>query len=179
MPFVSKSQNAWAHTPAGTKALGGAAKVKEWEGATDYSHLPQKLAKGGVVREESAAHEATESAAEEARENGLSKGRRGHHQNHEAPHRPSEGGVNDGHGMFATGGPVRNTGNDKHFKTETRNEYGHFLSSEDRFSGGRKPAGFPQEAETAESWVKPAGVGHTDRDDAGDCKVLKPVLPRT
>ena len=49
MPFESKAQNAWAHTAEGTKALGGAAKVKEWEGATDYSHLPQKKAEGGPV----------------------------------------------------------------------------------------------------------------------------------
>lgn len=49
MPFQSKAQNAWAHTAAGTKALGGAAKVKEWEGATDYSHLPQHKAGGGTV----------------------------------------------------------------------------------------------------------------------------------
>lgn len=49
MPFQSKAQNAWAHTAEGTKALGGAAKVKEWEGATDYSHLPQKKAKGGPI----------------------------------------------------------------------------------------------------------------------------------
>jgi hypothetical protein len=44
MPFESKAQNAWAHTPAGTKALGGKAKVKEWEHSTDYSHLPYKVA---------------------------------------------------------------------------------------------------------------------------------------
>ena len=43
MPFESKAQNAWAHTPAGTKALGGKKKVKEWESATDYSHLPEKV----------------------------------------------------------------------------------------------------------------------------------------
>jgi hypothetical protein len=44
MPFESKAQNAWAHTPAGTKALGGKEKVKEWEHATDYSHIPYKVA---------------------------------------------------------------------------------------------------------------------------------------
>lgn len=52
MPFKSKAQNAWAHTPEGEKALGGPSAVKEWEGATDYSHLPQKVAnhaKGGTV----------------------------------------------------------------------------------------------------------------------------------
>lgn len=42
MSFVSKAQNAWAHTSAGTKALGGEAKVKEWESDTDYSSLPDK-----------------------------------------------------------------------------------------------------------------------------------------
>lgn len=41
MPFTSKAQNAWAHTPAGVKALGGEAKVKEWEHATNYSKLPE------------------------------------------------------------------------------------------------------------------------------------------
>ena len=52
MPFKSKAQNAWAHTPEGTKALGGKSAVKEWEGATDYGSLPQKVAKhakGGAV----------------------------------------------------------------------------------------------------------------------------------
>lgn len=52
MPFQSKAQNAWAHTPEGTKALGGPSKVKEWEGATDYKSLPDKVpahAQGGLV----------------------------------------------------------------------------------------------------------------------------------
>jgi hypothetical protein len=44
MPFLSKKQNAWAHTPTGTKALGGKAKVKEWEQVTDYSKIPYKVA---------------------------------------------------------------------------------------------------------------------------------------
>jgi hypothetical protein len=44
MPFVSKAQNAWAHTPAGTKALGGKKNVKEWEHATDYSRIPYEVA---------------------------------------------------------------------------------------------------------------------------------------
>ena len=43
MAFKSKAQNAWAHTPAGTKALGGKKKLKEWEVATDYSNLPDKV----------------------------------------------------------------------------------------------------------------------------------------
>lgn len=45
MPFKSLVQSNWAHTPAGTKALGGAGKVKEWEKATDYKHLPDHTAK--------------------------------------------------------------------------------------------------------------------------------------
>ena len=153
MPFKSKAQNAWAHTPEGTKALGGPAKVKEWEGATDYSHLPQKLAKGGIVKKAA----------------GL--------QNHEPPHKPSEGGVDDGHGIFAAGGPVLKDSTDKHYKTPTRSRLGQFLGTPDRFDGGRMPAGFPQEAETEENWSKPKGVGLTDTDDIGDCKSLKPVLP--
>ncbi len=108
----------------------------------------------------------------------MEKGKRTGHQNLEKPHSPSLGGANDGHGVFfAQGGPVRNENVDRHYKTPTRNDYGHFLSSEDRFSGGRKPAGFPQEAETEEDWSKPKGVGQTDADDIGDCKSLKPVLP--
>lgn len=157
MPFESEAQNRWGHTEEGMKALGGPAAVKEWESATDYKHLPKRkgYAQGGTVE----------------------KGERTHHQNAEAPHKPSEGGSNDGHGIFAEGGPVRNSSNDRFYKTDTRDEFGRFLGTEDRFSGGRKPAGFPAEAESDENWSKPKGVGHTDADDAGDCKTLKPVLP--
>ena len=158
MPFKSKAQNAWAHTEAGEKALGGPDKVKEWESATDYSHLPKKVGKyaqGGVV----------------------DKGKRTHHQSHEQPNKPSIGGHNDGHGIFASGGPVRNEGNDRFYKTDTRGRDGKFLGTEDRFTGGRKPAGYPQEADTEENWAKPKGVGLTDVDDFGDCKTLKPVTP--
>jgi hypothetical protein len=155
MPFQSDAQNRWAHTPEGTKALGGPEKVKEWERATDYKHLPARkgYAKGGTVKKAA----------------GL--------QPHEAPHRPSEGGVNDGHGIFAEGGPVRNSSNDRFYKTDTRDEFGRFLGTTDRFTGGRKPAGFPEEARTDEDWTKPKGVGLTDADDYGDCKTLDPVLP--
>lgn len=40
MPFRSKKQNAWGHTPEGMEALGGAQNVKEWEGETEYNNLP-------------------------------------------------------------------------------------------------------------------------------------------
>lgn len=45
MPFRSKKQNAWGHTEAGMEALGGPAKVKEWEGETEYNTLPDKVSK--------------------------------------------------------------------------------------------------------------------------------------
>jgi len=34
MPYASRRQQRWAHTPAGTRALGGAAKVREWDRET-------------------------------------------------------------------------------------------------------------------------------------------------
>jgi len=40
MPFKSEAQRRWAHTPQGTKALGGKEKVKEWERATGDKKLP-------------------------------------------------------------------------------------------------------------------------------------------
>lgn len=43
MPFKSKAQNAWAHTPDGVKALGS--KLDEWEASTDYSKLPEHVVK--------------------------------------------------------------------------------------------------------------------------------------
>lgn len=41
MPFVSTQQRRWAYTKAGTKALGGKAKVQEWEKATGKKKLPE------------------------------------------------------------------------------------------------------------------------------------------
>lgn len=52
MPYESLAQERWAHTDAGTKALGGPAKVKEWDAATKGRSLPQKVpahAQGGIV----------------------------------------------------------------------------------------------------------------------------------
>lgn len=45
MPYVSKAQERWAHTPSGTKSLGGASKVKEWDSASKGMKLPAR-AKG-------------------------------------------------------------------------------------------------------------------------------------
>lgn len=43
MPYESLAQERWAHTPAGTKALGGKDKVAEWDSATKGKKLPQRV----------------------------------------------------------------------------------------------------------------------------------------
>jgi hypothetical protein len=50
MPFKSKSQQRWAHSKTGTKALGGADKVREWDESTEtqkggFKKLPNKVRK--------------------------------------------------------------------------------------------------------------------------------------
>ena len=42
MPFTSKSQQRWGHSPDGEKALGGPDKVSEWDASTDFKDLPEK-----------------------------------------------------------------------------------------------------------------------------------------
>lgn len=37
MPYESKAQQRWAHTPTGLAALGGMARVHEWDEATKTS----------------------------------------------------------------------------------------------------------------------------------------------
>ena len=41
MPWVSKKQRAWGHSPAGIKALGGKKAVEEWDKATKGKKLPK------------------------------------------------------------------------------------------------------------------------------------------
>jgi len=41
MPYVSEQQRKWAHTKAGTKALGGKKAVAEWDKATGNKKLPK------------------------------------------------------------------------------------------------------------------------------------------
>lgn len=41
MPFKSEAQRRWAHTKAGTRALGGKKAVAEWERATGDRKLPK------------------------------------------------------------------------------------------------------------------------------------------
>lgn len=45
MPYESIKQERWAHTPSGEKALGGPAKVHEWDQASKGRSLPM-YAKG-------------------------------------------------------------------------------------------------------------------------------------
>lgn len=42
MPFQSLAQERWGHSPAGIKALGGKAKVAEWDSATKGRKLPAR-----------------------------------------------------------------------------------------------------------------------------------------
>ena len=41
MPYKSERQRRWAHTKAGTKALGGKKAVEEWGKATKGKKLPK------------------------------------------------------------------------------------------------------------------------------------------
>ncbi len=43
MPYKSVAQERWAHTPAGKKALGGSAKVAEWDQASEGLRLPKRV----------------------------------------------------------------------------------------------------------------------------------------
>lgn len=42
MPYQSKAQQRWAHSPSGEEALGGPAAVHEWDEATNFSRLPER-----------------------------------------------------------------------------------------------------------------------------------------
>lgn len=46
MPLQSKAQERWVHTAEGTKALGGPAKVEEWEKETDHRDIPERKKPG-------------------------------------------------------------------------------------------------------------------------------------
>lgn len=47
MPYRSNAQRRWAHTPAGTRALGGKQKVAEWDSATKGRKLPDHVCPKG------------------------------------------------------------------------------------------------------------------------------------
>lgn len=46
MPWKSKSQKSWGHSPEGIKALGGKKAVAEWDKATGDRKLPKRVKKG-------------------------------------------------------------------------------------------------------------------------------------
>ncbi len=55
MPWQSVQQAKWGHSPSGLKALGGAAKVNEWDAATPKGSLTDKTKEkskwlGGAVK---------------------------------------------------------------------------------------------------------------------------------
>jgi hypothetical protein len=43
MPYASDAQRRWAHTATGIKALGGKAKVHEWDQASKGKKLPERV----------------------------------------------------------------------------------------------------------------------------------------
>lgn len=81
----------------------------------------------------------------------------------------SSEGHNTDHGVFASGGAVRQGGQSRFFKN-ARDAFGKFLSTENRFTG-RTSAAHP--VQTDEIWEKSSG-----HSDGGHSKSQKPVLPR-
>lgn len=155
MPFVSKAQNGWAHTPEGTKALGGPAAVKEWEGATDYKSLPGHVghhAQGGTVN----------------------KGARS-----EIGHFASGGAVLPRSEDWKKTPDSRFLPGQKKPKPESSDAYGAFLDGMDKFSG-INPAADPIVAKgkaNEEDWAK-GGKADDLSARSGDAKSEKPRLPR-
>ena len=45
MPWKSKAQQGWGHSKEGEKALGGKKSVAEWDSATNFKSLPNKVSK--------------------------------------------------------------------------------------------------------------------------------------
>jgi hypothetical protein len=42
MPWLSKAQARWGHSPSGVRALGGKTAVQEWDAATRKGSLPDR-----------------------------------------------------------------------------------------------------------------------------------------
>jgi hypothetical protein len=51
-PYASDAQRRWAHTEAGTKALGGKEKVKHWDKESKGKDLPEKVSKEEIGKGE-------------------------------------------------------------------------------------------------------------------------------
>ena len=50
MPYKSDQQRKWAHTEKGMTALGGAAKVAEWDKETKGMKLPGKIVQAKIKK---------------------------------------------------------------------------------------------------------------------------------
>lgn len=51
MPFASKAQQRFLH--AHPEKVGGVSKLKEWDAATDFKHLPERRVAGKWMQKES------------------------------------------------------------------------------------------------------------------------------
>lgn len=49
MPWKSKAQAAWGHSPAGLRALGGKSAVSEWDSVTPKGSLPDRVRHPGAL----------------------------------------------------------------------------------------------------------------------------------
>lgn len=56
MPFISSAQQRWGNSPAGVKALGGPAKVAEWNSASKGMKLPKRIHKAAKPKPKGAGH---------------------------------------------------------------------------------------------------------------------------
>ena len=163
MPYVSKKQEAWAHTPSGEKALGGPSKVSEWDSASKGKDLPV-YAKG-------------------------SKPTEAHYARGGAVQAPGRDFTKTGDGRFQKGDfkKAPDDDNDKTLLPNKRTDQedgdtrlGTFLGGNDRFTSQNfaeqgDPASM-QRIKPDEDWSKTHVKGKNPR--AGDDKSEKPVLAR-
>lgn len=163
MPFVSRAQQRWGHTAAGEKALGGKAKLAEWDSATPKGASVPQYSKGdgGAVAS-------------------YAKGG--------AVQAPGRSFSKTGDGRFQKGGSKKadGDGNDptllpnKRTDGEGADRLGTFLGGGDRFTSQNfaeqgDPASM-QRIKPDENWTKEHVKGKNPR--IGDDKSQKPVLPR-
>jgi hypothetical protein len=152
MPYVSGAQRGWAHTPAGTKALGGAAKVAEWDAASKGQHVPYKVGDHAVSN----------------------KGYQGKTESFAAG-----GPVLGRQKNWAKEGNVKNPTNTT--EAHDKPNYGSLIGGVDRFtSHNLADAGEPaniQRTKPDEDWSK-GKAGMIKNKRSGDSKSEAPVKPR-
>jgi hypothetical protein len=157
MPYVSGAQRGWAHTPAGTKALGGPSKVAEWDQASKGQHVPYKV--GG-----SAVNKGYQGKTESFAAGGPVLGR-------------SKNWAKDA----AKEGNVPNPVNSDEEPGVAKGALGKLLSGVDRFTAiNMADQGSPaneQRVKPNEDWTKGQG-GMIKNKRSGDTKSEAPVKPR-